>query len=120
MIGTRREVVPAGVFSPTHAPVFTNDSGQYLVLGVDVTAIAAGATLTGRILGKDISGKTSTTLAGVAINAIGTQVLKVGPGIPASANASANDIVPPLMVINCVHGGTPGNITYSVGANLTG
>ena len=71
-----------------------------------------------RIEGKDlISGKYYTVLASAAITGTGTTVLKVYPGITASANASASDILPRTWRVTATHANTD-SITYSVGASV--
>lgn len=87
-------------------------------LVVDATAATGSPSVVVTILGVDrVSGKTYTLLASAAITGTGTTILKVGPGLPVSANASANDALPPVIRIAPVHTGGD-SITYSVGASL--
>ena len=68
------------------------------------------------IQGKDhLSGKYYDLLVGVAITAIGTTILKVYPGIMASANVAASDILPLTWRVQFVHADVD-SITYSVSA----
>lgn len=82
---------------------------------VDLTAMSLAGTLTPTIQGKDeTSGKYYTILAGAAIAAVSTVVLRVGLGMAAAANVVANDFLPGTWRVNVVQGGT-GTVTYSVG-----
>lgn len=90
--------------------------GIHLV--IDCTAATGSPSVVVSILGVDrVSGKTYSLLASAAITGTGTTVLKVGPGLAVSANASANDLLPPVIRIVPDHTGTD-SITYSIGASL--
>lgn len=113
---------------PSAARTATPDSFEYevqggasaLILVIDVTAIVTAPTITVTIAGVDrVSGKTYTILASAAIVAVGTTVLKVGPGLPATANVSTNDYLPPVFRVTVTHG-NGNSITYSVAALLCG
>ena len=68
------------------------------------------------IQGKDpLSGKYYDLLVGVAIIATGMTILKVHPGITASANISASDMLPLIWRVQFVHADAD-SITYSVSA----
>lgn len=85
---------------------------------IDVTLDPALASVVPTIQGKDpASGKYQDILEGVAITATGTTVLKVYPGIAASANVAASDILPKTWRVRMAHADAD-SITYSVGANL--
>lgn len=56
-------------------------------------------------------------LVGSAITSTGRTVLKVGPGIAASANAAAQDMLPSAIRVTSTHAGAQ-TLTYSVGLNL--
>ena len=72
----------------------TNFNGRGLKCTYDITAIT-GTNTTLTIQGKDVaSGKYFTLLASAALTTTGTTVLTVYPGLTASANAVANDVVP--------------------------
>lgn len=86
---------------------------------INVTSITATPSITPKIEGCDpISGTAYTILEGLAMTATGTQVLKVGLGIAASANASAQDMIPSAWRVTVTHADTD-SITYSVAANIT-
>ena len=84
---------------------------------INVTTIS-GVTLTPTIQGKDnVSGNYYDILVGNAINATGTTVLKVYPGIVPVSGASAADILPRTIRLKMSASGvTP--TTFSAGATL--
>ena len=85
---------------------------------IDVTVDPASASITPTIQGFDtVSGKYYTLLTGNAISAVGTTILKIYPGLTASANAIANDILPSKFRISMAVADTD-SITYSVSASL--
>jgi hypothetical protein len=94
-----------------------NPSHHGIKVIVDVTAIAT-ANLVVTIQGKDpLSGKVYTLLASAAISATGTTVLTIYPGIAASANATANDILPATWNVKAVVS-VGGTVTATIGACL--
>ena len=58
-----------------------------------------------------------TILASAAVTGAATTVLRVYPGLAASANVSVSDCLPELWRVNAVHADAD-SITYSVCANL--
>lgn len=94
-----------------------NCRGMHLV--IDITAITGTTpTLTVTIEGKDpTSGKFYTILASAALNATGTTVLKVYPGLTAAANTVANDVIPRDFRVKAVVGGTTPAVTATISAN---
>lgn len=97
----------------------SNHNARGLHLVIDITAIAGTSpTLTCTIQGYDpISGKYYDILASTALNATGTTVLKVYPGLTAAANAAANDVLPRNWRLKVVAGGTSPTATATVAAN---
>lgn len=97
----------------------TNEGHTKAHVVVDVTA-AAGTTasfkvtLEGRVPG---STKSYDLLVSSAISTTGVTVLKIGPGVAASANAAAQDLLPSVWRITSTHAGAQ-SLTYSVGAHL--
>lgn len=91
----------------------TNEGANGIVVMINITAFTSGS-ITVSIKGIDVlSGNTYTILASAALAATGFTVLKVYPGLPISANASANDVLPRKYRIDVAVGdATP--ITYSV------
>lgn len=73
---------------------YVNPFGRYLTVVLDVTAnpVSVGLTLT--IQGKDAAGVYYTLLVGAAVSTISTNVYRIGPGLPATANVSANVPMP--------------------------
>lgn len=91
-----------------------SSSGAHVV--IDITAITGTTpTATFTVQGKDpVSGKYYTILASAALNATGTTVLRVGPGLTAAANLVANDILPPVIRVIVAIGGTTPSVTATV------
>lgn len=91
-----------------------NNAANSIHCVLDTTAFTSGSvTLT--IQGKDpASLKYYTLLAGAAVVGVSTNVYKVGPGLPATANVSANDVLPTVWRISIAGAATPIS-TYSVG-----
>lgn len=97
---------------------FTNYNGRGLHLVIAVSAVTATPSVVFTIQGKDaVSGLYYTVLTSAAITATGTTVLKVYPGITASANASASDILPRTWRVDATHANAD-SISYSVGASV--
>ena len=84
------------------------------VFVIDVTAVTATPSVVFTILGVDpLSGKTWTILASAAITTTGTTILRVDPGLTASANLIAKDVLPQGVNVTAVHGNTD-SITYTM------
>lgn len=99
------------------SPDFINNAASSIHCVLDTTAFTSG-TVTLTIQGKDgTSGKYYTLLAGAAVGSVSTNVYKVGPGLPATANVSANDILPTVWRISLAGAASPIS-TYSVGCSL--
>ena len=96
---------------------YLNRGHRGLHLVIDVTSVTATPVLTVTIEGKDANGIYYDVLEGAAISATGTTVLKVYPGLPGSANAVANDVLPPVWRVT-VAVADADSATYSIGANL--
>ena len=96
----------------------TNLGARGLHLVIDVTLDPAAASITPTIQGKDeVSGEYYTLLAGVAIAAVGTTILKIYPGLTAAANLVASDILPRTWRLSMA-AADGDSITYSIGATL--
>ena len=90
--------------------------GLHLI--IDCTAASDTPSVVFTIQGVDrVSAKVYTILASAAITGTGTTILRVGPGLTASANVVANDVLPPVIRILATHADTD-SLTYSVGASL--
>lgn len=110
-------------FATESSADFTNYNHRGLHVIIDITAETVGGsthTITPKIEGKDTeSGKYYTILEGVALTAVGTTVLKIYPGISASANVSASDLLPRTWRVTVTHiQDTGSDMTYSIGAEL--
>lgn len=96
----------------------TNSQHRGCHVIIDVTSITDTPSVVPTIQGKDsVSGKYYTLLAGIAITATGTTILRIYPGLTATANVIANDIVPSKFRILMTHGDID-SITYSVAVSL--
>lgn len=102
--------------------VNTNDlqnvNATGLTVVVDITAITGTSpTLTVTIQGKDVaSGKYYTILAGAALTATGTTVMRIYPGITqTNTNVLASLTVPEWFRISYTIGGTTPAVTATIG-----
>ena len=101
----------------TNSGDLTNYDGRGLHVVVDVTSAGTGS-ITITIQGKDaVSGQYYTLLAGAAVTTVSTNVYKVYPGLTASANAVASDILPRTFRILSTHNNA-NSITYSCGCSV--
>lgn len=95
----------------------TNYNGRGVHVVVDVTSAGTGS-ITATIEAKDVlSGKYYTLLAGAAVTTNSTNVYKVYPGITATANVSASDILTRTWRVTITHNNA-NSITYSCGASV--
>lgn len=94
-----------------------NDRCRGVHVVLDMTTVGTGnVTLT--IEGKDeLSGEYYTILAGAAVSTNSTNVYKVFPGAPATANVSANDLIPLNWRVT-VTANNANEAVYSVGYSL--
>lgn len=108
-------LLPSAAYTAT---VASNDQDNPYAHGVHViinVTVATAGNFTCTIQGKDpASGTYYTILASSAISTVSTTVLRVFPGIAASANAAASDIIPRTWRLNCVGASSP-NLTFSAG-----
>jgi hypothetical protein len=94
-----------------------NDYFRGVEVVIDMTVVPGVDTVTFTVEGKDpTSGKYFTLLASTALSAQATTVLKIYPGLTASANAVASDVLPRTWRVRATHS-AGSNFTYSVGAN---
>lgn len=101
-------LVPAG--ATTSQTVQLNGNLTRLVVVQNVSAVAGG-TLQVTLNALTPSGYAYPLLTGLAVGAVGSTPLRVGPDLPVVANASANDVVPrELQVVATV----VGSITYGL------
>ena len=96
----------------------TNVYARGIAVVLDVTAASGTGALTLEIDGKDgTSGKYFALLTGTGVTTTGTTVYRVYPGLTASANATASDLLPKTWRVK-VSVGDASSYTYSVGAIL--
>ena len=96
----------------------SNDFGKACHVYIKVTARAGSASTTFTIAGKDpVSGDYYTILASAAMTTAATKILRVVPGLTASANLIVSDCLPRTWRVTATHG-TADDHTYSVGASI--
>lgn len=96
-----------------------NINGRGLHLIIDITAVGGTPTLTVTIEGKDpTSGKYYTILASAALSSVATTILRVYPGLTASANVTVNDVLPRVWRVKSVIGGTTPQVTATIAASV--
>lgn len=100
------------------AVVLATGYARGLHLVVDVTAIVTAPSITVTLEQQDLaSGKWYPLLTSAAITTVSTTVLKVYPGLPVAANASASDVLTEAVRVTATHA-NGNSITYSVSAHL--
>ena len=94
----------------------TNYNGRGAIFWLNISAAPGADTVTMKIQWKDpVSGTYSDIIASVAISATGLTVMRVYPGITASANSAASMVLPRTYRVRVEHSGS-GSFTYSVGS----
>lgn len=115
---------PSQVVLPSAARIATiqtadliNSSSRGGHFIINVSVLAAGASLVPTILGKDtLNAVYYTLLTGLAITATGITVLKIYPGIVGVANAAAADVLPSTFAF-LMTAANADSVTYSVTFN---
>lgn len=98
--------------------LFNNFGKASLIVVLDMTTVGTGS-VTVLIEGKDsASGKYYTLLQGAAVTTNSTNRYRVGPNVAASANAIAQDYIPPIFRIT-VTANNANSATYSVGYTIS-
>lgn len=88
------------------------------VIVIDATAASLTPSVVFTVKGKSsLGGDYWTILASAAVTGAGQTVLRIYPGLTASANAVASDVLPRLFRVEAVHADTD-PLTYSVSVNL--
>jgi hypothetical protein len=118
-LGTVATLTAAGLGTVTGTDLDTHQSKGCLVL-INVSAISGTSpTLTVTLKGVDtISGTAYTIIASTALNATGLTVLRVYPGLTASANLVVSDIMPVRSRVDYTIGGTGPSVTATIGIQL--
>ena len=99
-----------GASSGANGPDLEGGFGNGCLVFINITALSGTSpTLTVTIQGKDrVSGQYYNILSSVALASTGFTVLRVKPGLTASANVTANDMIPPdFRIITAIGGTTP-------------
>lgn len=95
-----------------------NASARGIVVILNVTVASGTGGLTLEIDGKDPgSGTYYALLTGTSVTTTGQKVYRVYPGLTASANATASDVLPKTWRVK-ITAGDASSYTYSVGAIL--
>jgi len=107
--------IGVGATASQTSPDLANPYGRGVKVFVNTTAIGTGS-ITVTVQGKDpASGAYFTLLASAAIVTNLLTVLSVYPGLPATANVSANDVVPRTWRVSVV-ANNANPATYTIGA----
>ena len=110
-------LIGVGATASQNSPDLLNAYGRGVKVWINMTAAGSGS-VTFTIQGKDPgSGAYTTLLASAAIVATGVTVLTVYPGLTASANASANDVLPRQWRVAATANNSNAT-SYSVGASV--
>lgn len=103
-------VVAAGTTSTQSNQALTTFNNTKLLIVVNVSAVSGG-TVTVTITGTTSTGYDYPILVSTALGSIAVTPLRVAPGLTASPNAVANDIIPRNLKITATVSGT---ITYGI------
>jgi hypothetical protein len=103
----------------TQTVTFTNYNSTYLRVVLDMTVVGTGSVTLSIDAQDTVSGKWVNLLTGAAVITNSTNVYTVGPGLPVTANVSANQMLSRFMRI-VVTANNANAATYSVGRQLTG
>jgi len=89
-----------------------------MVIVLDATAITSTPSVTIALDRKDnASGKYINILTSAAIATVSTNTIRIGLGLPVTANVSANEPLPNVVRVTITHGNA-NSITYTVSAHL--
>jgi hypothetical protein len=94
------------------SPTIDMQQSKGCLIFINVTSITGSLTVT--LQGVGPTGTAYTILASAAISATGQTVLRVYPGIAASANVSANDVTPITAQLSSVVATGPVTATISM------
>jgi len=103
--------------TPTAVEVNTRRFRSMVVV-LDATVHAVSAALTVTLARKDnASGKYIDILTSASITAVSTNTIRIGLGLPVTANVSANEPLPNVVRVTVTHGNANA-VTYTVSAHL--
>lgn len=112
---TTAALIAAATATTQSNKVITNYNARSLAVILNVTT-ATVATLLLTISGSSASGYTYAILTGASIVTTGTTVYRVGPGLTAVTNLTANDFVPRNLLVTVTITGT---VAYGVDYELS-
>jgi len=115
-----RVILPSAARTTTvNSPDFANPSAKGGHFVIDITAVGVDPRIEVIIQGKDIiSGNYYDILVSPKYSVVGTNIIRVYPGLNSMPNISVNDILPRIFRVQVVH--TTGiSITYSVSVALS-
>lgn len=112
---TTAALIAAATATTQSNKIITNYNARSLAVILNVTT-ATVATLLLTISGSSASGYTYTILTGASIVTTGTTVYRVGPGLTAVTNLTANDFVPRNLLVTVTITGT---VAYGVDYELS-
>jgi hypothetical protein len=116
-VDTAALITAAGATTTQATADQTNYNGRCVKVVLDMTTVGTGS-VTPTIQGKDAaSGKYYTLLAGAAVVTNVTNVYTVCPGVTATANVSASDVLPRTWRVNVV-ANNANPTTYTLGASV--
>lgn len=111
-----RTLLPSAARTTTQT---TNDQsvrgGQHLRIRTNVTAVSGSFSIVPKVQRKNPDGTYTDVLADAAITTVSESLLEIGPGLPVTANASANALIGGPYRVVVTHG-TADSGTYSVTA----
>ena len=103
--------------TPTAVEVNTRRFRSMVVV-LDATVHAVSAALTITLARKDnASGKYIDILTSASITTVSTNTIRIGLGLPVTANVSANEPLPNVVRVTVTHGNANA-VTYTVSAHL--
>ena len=111
-----RTVLPSAARTATvTTPDLTTENANYLRIRTKVTNVAASGSITPKVQRKNPDGTYTDVLVDAAITAASESLLEIGPGLPVTANASANALIKgPYRIV--VTAANTDAVTYSVTA----
>lgn len=110
-LGTVQTLTAQGAGTVTTGSLDTQQARGCLVF-INVTAVTGSLTVT--LQGLSSGGTAYTVLASAAISATGLTVLRVYPGLTASANAVASDVIPVACQVQSVVATGPATATIAM------
>lgn len=108
---TTAALIAAGTTNTQSNKAITNYNDRFLDIVLNITAATSTPTATVAISGTTASGYPFPILTGAAIVSTGTTVYRVGPGLTALTNLTANDLVPRNILVTVT---VTGSVTYGV------